>query len=92
MERVETVLVHCNLAQNDFTQDSSLIFTFVPYSTFGTKLHEKPRFPLWRHTRKTGEIREIDIWFTDQLYRPLEIEDNILIEIQLVESKFISKS
>ena len=86
LERVEAVLVHCNLAQNSFTQDSSLIFSFVPDNIFGSQLHQKPNFPLWRQTRKTHET-EIDIWFTDQLYRPLEIEDNILIEIQLTQSK-----
>ena len=62
----------------------------MPDSTFGTQLHEKPTFPIWRQTRKTSGIREIDIWFTDQIYRPLEIEDNIFVEIQ-VKSKFISK-
>ena len=25
LERVETVLVHCNVSQNNFTQDSSLV-------------------------------------------------------------------
>ena len=83
MERVEAVLVHCNLAQNTFTLDSSLIFSFVPDRSYGEQLHQKPNFPLWRPTRKNSEIREIDIWFTDQLYRPLEIEDNVLIEINL---------
>lgn len=87
LERVETVLVHCNLAQNSFTQDSSLIFSFVPDNVFGSQLHQKPNFPLWRQTTKNSEISEIDIWFTDQLYRPLEIEDNLLIEIQLTLSK-----
>lgn len=90
VERVETVLVHCNLAQNTFTQDSSLIFSFVPDSSFGTQLHQKPNFPLWRKTRKNSEISEIDVWFTDQLYRPLEIEDNILVEIQLVPQSNIN--
>lgn len=92
LERVEAVLVHCNLAQNNFTQDSSLIFSFVPDSAFTTQLHQKPNFPLWRQTRKNSEIREIDIWFTDQLYRPLQIEDNILIEIQLAPMTFISNA
>ncbi len=83
MERVEAVLVHCNLAQNTFTLDSSLIFSFVPDKSYGEQLHQKPNFPLWRPTRKNSEIREINVWFTDQLYRPLEIEDNVLVEINL---------
>jgi hypothetical protein len=89
IERVDVVLVHCNLAQNNFTQDSSLIFSFVPDSAFGTQLHQKPSFPLWRQTRQNSEITEIDIWFTDQLYRPLEIEDNILVELNLTSHIFI---
>ena len=89
IERVETVMVHCNVAQNNFTQDSNLIFSFVPDTPFGTQLHKRPNFPLWRQARKNSDIREIDIWFTDQLYRPLEIEDNILVEIQLAPKSFI---
>lgn len=88
IERVEVVMVHCNMAQNNFTQDSSLIYSFVPNSAYGTQLHQRPRFPIWRQARKTSE-RSIDIWFTDQLYRPLEIEDNILVEIQLAPKSFI---
>jgi hypothetical protein len=89
IERVEAVMVHCSLAQNNFTQDSSLIFSFVPDSPFGTQLYQKPNFPLWRQTRKNSDIREINIWFTDQVYRPLEIEDNILVEIQLASRNLI---
>ena len=30
LEIVELVLVHCNLVNNDYQQDSRILFTFVP--------------------------------------------------------------
>ena len=91
IERVETVLVHCNLVQNLYQQDSSLIFSFTPSASFGELLSEKPRFPLWRQTRQDAEINEISIYFTDQDYRPLEIEDCVLIELQLAHESYIKR-
>ena len=36
LEIVELVLVHCNLVNNDYQQDSRILFTFVPNKTFGS--------------------------------------------------------
>ena len=33
---VELVLVHCNLVNNDYQQDSRILFTFVPNKSFGS--------------------------------------------------------
>ena len=38
LEIVELVLVHCNLANNDYQQDSRILFTFVPNKSFGSLL------------------------------------------------------
>ena len=38
LEIVELVLVHCNLVNNDYQQDSRILFTFVPNKTFGSLL------------------------------------------------------
>ena len=35
LEVVELVLVHCNLGNNDYQQDSRILYTFVPNKTFG---------------------------------------------------------
>ena len=35
LEIVELVLVHCNLVNNDYQQDSRILYTFVPNKTFG---------------------------------------------------------
>ena len=38
LEIVELLLVHCNLVNNDYQQDSRILFTFVPNKTFGSLL------------------------------------------------------
>ena len=38
LEVVELVLVHCNLVNNDYQQDSRILYTFVPNKTFGSLL------------------------------------------------------
>ena len=38
----EIVLVHCNLVNNDYQQDSRILYTFVPNKTFGSLLEISP--------------------------------------------------
>ena len=38
LEIVEVVLVHCNLINNDYQQNSRILYTFVPNKTFGSLL------------------------------------------------------
>ena len=42
LEIVELVLVYCNLVNNDYQQDSRILFTFVPNKTFGSLLEISP--------------------------------------------------
>ena len=42
LEIVELALVHCNLVNNDYQQDSRILFTFVPNKTFGSLLEISP--------------------------------------------------
>ena len=42
LEIVELVLVHYNLVNNDYQQDSRILFTFVPNNTFGSLLEISP--------------------------------------------------
>ena len=42
LEIVELVLVHCNLVNNDYQQDSRILYTFVPNKTFGNLLEISP--------------------------------------------------
>ena len=45
LEIVELVLVHCNLVNNDYQQDSRILYTFVPNKPFGSSLGISPTKP-----------------------------------------------
>ena len=42
LEVVELVLVNCNLDNNNYQQDSRILYTFVPNKTFGSLLEISP--------------------------------------------------
>ena len=42
LEVAELLLIHCNLVNNDYQQDSRILFTFVPNKAFGSLLEISP--------------------------------------------------
>ena len=38
LEITKVILVHCNIADNDYQQDSRVLYTFVPNKLFGSLL------------------------------------------------------
>ena len=42
LEVVQLVLVHCNLVNNDYQQDSRIFYSFVPNKSFGSLLEISP--------------------------------------------------
>ena len=42
LEITEVVLVHCNVVNNDYQQDSRALYTFVPNKPFGSLLEFSP--------------------------------------------------
>ena len=76
LEIVELALVHCNLVNNDYRQDSRILYTFVPNKSFGSLLEISPTIHIFLKTFNS-EFQEIKIWFTDQTSKPLEVEDRI---------------
>ena len=82
LEITEVVLVHCNVANNDYQQDSRVLYTFVPNKPFGNLL-ELEIFPTHHIILKTfnSEFQYIQVWFTDQNSQPLELEDRINITL-----------
>ena len=42
LEITEVVLVHCSIANNDYQQDSGVLYTFVPNKPFGSLLEISP--------------------------------------------------
>ena len=80
LEVVELVLVHCNLVNNDYQQDSRILHTFVPNKAFGSLLEISPTNDVFLKTFNS-EFQEIKIWFTDQTSMPLEVEDKINVTL-----------
>ena len=76
LENVELVLVHCNVVNNDYQQNSRILYTFVPNKTFGSLLEISPRNHVLLKTFNS-EFQEIKIWFTGQTSKPLEVEDKM---------------
>ena len=42
-EITEVVLVHCNIVNNDYKQDSRVVYTFIPNKSFGQLLYISPK-------------------------------------------------
>ena len=80
LEVVELVFVHWNLGNNDYQQDSRILYTFVPNKTFGNLLEISPTNHVFLKTFNS-EFQEIKVWFPDQTSAPLEIEDKINVTL-----------
>ena len=76
LEVVELVLVHCDLVNNDYQQDSGILCTIVPNKPFGSLLEISATDHIFL-TKFNSEFQEIKVWFTDQTSKPLEVEDRI---------------
>ena len=74
LEITEVVLVHCNIVNNDYQQDSRVLYTFVPNKPFGSLLEISSTNQIFLNTFKS-EYNKIEVWFTDQNIEPLEIDD-----------------
>ena len=75
-EVTEVVLVHCNLVNNDYQEDSRVLHTFVPNKPFVNLLEVAPTnfIPLKTFN---SEFSYMEVGFTGQNRQPLEIEDRI---------------
>ena len=76
LEIVKLVLIHCNLVNDNYQQNSRILYTFVPNKPFGSLLEISPANHIFLKTFNS-EFQEIKVWFTDQNSRPLEVEDKV---------------
>ena len=76
LESAEVVLVHCNLVKNDYQHLSKFLFTFVPNKPSGQLINISPHSLTILNTVST-EFSDVEVWFTDQANKALEIEENI---------------
>ena len=78
-EITEVVLVHCNIINNDYQQDSRVLYTFLPNISFGQLLDIYPKNFMFLNT-SNSEFSYIEVWSLIN-YKPLEIEDKINITL-----------
>ena len=75
LEITEVVLVHFNIVDNDYQQDSRVLYTFVPNKLFSSLVEISPTNHIFLKTFNS-EFQDIEVWFTDQNSQLLGIEDN----------------
>ena len=63
IEVTEVVLVHCNIFNNDYRQDSRVLHTFVSNKPFGS-LEIPPTNHIFLKTFNS-EFQDIKVWFAD---------------------------
>ena len=80
LEITEVVLIHCSIVNNDYQQDSRVLYTFAPNKSFGQLLDISTKSFIFLKTFDS-DFSYIEVWFTDQNSKPLEIEDKISITL-----------
>ena len=80
LEITEVVLVDCDILNNDYQQDSRILYTFVPNKPFGSLLEISPTSHIFLETFNS-EYDKIKVWFRDQNSQPLEIENRINLKM-----------
>ena len=88
LESVNLVLVHCNLVNNSYQQSPKVLFTLVPNKKYGQLITVSPHLLIMLKTVNI-EFSFIEIWFTDQDSRLLEIEDSVNISLIIGISNFV---
>ena len=76
LEITEVVLVHCNLVNNEYQQNSRILYILFPNKPFGSLLEISPTNHIFLKTFNS-EFQEIKVWFTDPTSKSLEVEDKI---------------
>ena len=76
LQITEVVLIHCNIVNKDYQQDSRVLYTFALDKPFSELLDISPKQFIFLKSFNS-EFSYIDVWFTAQNTKTLEIEDKI---------------
>ena len=76
LDSLETVLVHYNLIKNDYQHTSKILLIFVPNKELGKLINISPHSLIMMNTVNT-EFSSVEVWFTGQASKALEIEDHV---------------
>ena len=85
LEITEVVLVHCNIVNNGYQQDSRVLYTFVPTKWFGQLLDISRKIFIFLKSLDS-ESSYIEVWFIDQNSKHLDIDDKINITLVINQS------
>ena len=80
LKSVEVILLHCYLVNNSYQQTSAILFTFVTNEQFGQIITISLHL-LTMLKSTNAEFQSIELWFTDQNNRPLEIQHSVNITL-----------
>ena len=80
LEITEVLLLNCNIVNNDYQQNSKVLCTFVLNKLFDQLLDISSENFIFLKTFDS-EFSYIEVWFTDQNSKPLEIENEINITL-----------
>ena len=64
LEITEVVLVHCNIVNNDYQEDSTVLYTFIPNKSFGQLLGISPKNFIFLNILNS-EFSYIKVWYSD---------------------------
>ena len=64
LEITDVVLIRCNIVNNDYQQDSRVLYTFFPNKSFGSLLEISPTNHTFLKTLNS-EYDEIKVWLTN---------------------------
>ena len=64
LEITKVLLAHSNFVNNDYQQDSRVLYTFVRNKPFGSWLEISPTNHIFLKTFDS-EFQDIEVWFTD---------------------------
>ena len=80
LEITKVILVHCNITNNNYQNNSRALYTFIPNKSFGQLLNISPENFIFLKTFNS-EFSYIEVWFIDQNSKLLEIENKINITL-----------
>ena len=80
LEITEVVLVYCNMVNNNYQQDSRVLYTFIPNKPFSSLLEIFPTNHIY-FKNFNSQYSKIIVSFTDQNSNLLEIEDRTNLTI-----------
>ena len=80
LEITEVVLVHCNIVNSDYQQDSGVLYALVPNKLLGQLLNVSTKNLIFLKTFNS-KFPFIEECFTDQNSKPSEKEDKISITL-----------